>query len=360
MRERRLGERRLAAVVAANVADHSRLTPGHEDGTIARRSLIALLGGAIAWPMAGRAQQPEHAPRVGVLMPFSESDTLDQAFVSTFVQGLARLGWVEGKNIRMDYRFAAGDPTLFKTYAAELIGLSPNALLASTPPAVAALRRHTRTIPIVFVLVADPVALGFVATLARPAGNITGFTSYSGPFIGKWLQLLKAVAPNVKRVAVIFNPETTAFASLFQREIEAASSFGLLVTLAQVHNTAEIQGAVAAEAREPGGSLAILPDPFNLTHRKVIIAEANRHNLPSIGVPMDARDGALMSYFFDPVDSYARAAAYIDRILKGANPADLPVEQPAKFSLIINLKTAKVLGLTVPPAVLSVADEVIE
>ena len=207
----------------------------------------------------------------------------------------------------------------------------------------------------------DPVGLGFVQSLARPGGNITGFSAYDAPMIGKWLQLLKEVAPSVTRVAVIFNPDTAPFAPLFNRAIEAAApSFGMTVTLAPVHDDAGIEEAIATQAREPGGGLIILPEPLTVTHRDVIIAAATRHRLPLMGYAAFPRAGALMSYSFDPVDLYAQAASYIDRILKGASPADLPVQQPTKYSLIINLKTAKALGLTVPQSLLAHADEVIE
>jgi len=327
---------------------------------VRRRAFITVLGGAAAWPLAGHAQQAERVRRVGVLMGFPENDPFTQRIVTTFAQALGRLGWVEGKNIRIDYRFAAGDPTLYKTYGAELVGLSPDAILASPAPAVAALREQTHTIPIVFVFVPDPVGLGFVQSLARPGGNITGFSSYDAPILGKWLQLLKEVAPSVTRVAVIFNPDT-AFSPLPKTAIEAAApSVGVTVTLAPVHDDSAIEEAIAAQAREPGGCLISLPDSFNETHRDVIIAAAARHRLPDIGTPQFPRAGGLMSYWFDPVELFAPAASYIDRILKGANPAELPVQQPTKYSLIINLKTAKALGLTVPPAMVDLADEVIE
>jgi putative ABC transport system substrate-binding protein len=300
--------------------------------------------------------------RVGVLMTGPENNRVTEASKTAFLRALDRLGWVESKNIRIDYRFALGYPTLFKTYAAELVGLSPDAILASTTPAVAALQQQTRTIPIVFVSVSDPVGQGFVQSLARPGGNITGFSAYDAPLIGKWLQLLKEVAPNVTRVAVIFNPDTQPYATFYNRAIEAAApSFGMAITLAPVHDHAAIENAIAAEASESGGGVIALPDTFNTTHRDAIIAAAARHNLPLMGAgdPFP-RDGALMSYWFDQADQFAQAASYIDRILRGANPADLPVQQPTKYSLIINLKTAKVLGLTTPPAVLDLADEVIE
>jgi putative tryptophan/tyrosine transport system substrate-binding protein len=327
--------------------------------SLGRRASITVLGGAGVWPLAGHAQQPERVPRVGVLLAFPKNEPFTRALVTAFAQTLERLGWVEGKNIRIDYRFAAGDPTLFKRYAAELVGLSPDAILATTPPAVAALREQTRTIPIVFLLVVDPVGLGLVRSLARPGANITGFSSYDAPIIGKWLQLLKEVAPGVTRVAIMFNPET-AFAPSLNSEIEAAPSFGMTVTLAPVHDDTTIEGAIAAQGREPGGGLICLPDSFNVAHRDVIIAAAVRHGLPLIGTIEFPRAGGLMSYMWNSVDQFAQAASYIDRILKGASPADLPVQQPTKYSLIINLKTAKALGLTVPPNMLDLADQVIE
>ncbi len=326
-----------------------------------RRGFITVLGGAAAWPLAGHAQQPERIRRVGVLLGFSETDPFYHRIVSAFADALGRLGWVEGKNIRIDYRFAAGDPTLFKTYAAELVGLMPDAILADVLPAVAAVRQLTRTIPIVFLFVPDPVGLGLVQSLARPGGNITGFSSYDAELMGKWLELLKEIAPGVTRVAVIFNPETAPFAPLYNRAIEgAAPSFGMTVTLAPVHDDAAVEEAIAAQVREPGGGLICLPDSFNTTHRDVIIAASARRSLPLIGTIEFARAGGLMSFWFDTVERHAEAASYIDRILKGASPADLPVQQPTKYSLIINLKTAKALGLTVPAAMLDLADEVIE
>jgi putative tryptophan/tyrosine transport system substrate-binding protein len=291
---------------------------------VKRREFITVFTGAAAWPLAGHAQQPERVRRVGVLMAFGEDDPVARASEPAFAQALWRFGWVEGKNIQIDYRFAAGDPGLFKTYAAELVGMSPDVILASTPPAVVALQKQTVTIPIVFVLVLDPVGLGLVQSLARPGGNITGVGAIDPPIMGKWLQLLKKVAPTVTRVGVIFNPDTQPYAGLFNRAIDSAASFGVTVTLAPVRDDAAIEEAVSAQAREPGGGLISFPGAFNETH------------------------------------SYAQAASYVDRILKGASPADLPVQQPTKISLVINLKTAKAIGLTVPPAMLDLADEVIE
>jgi putative ABC transport system substrate-binding protein len=328
---------------------------------VRRRGFIVVLGGAAAWPLVGPAQQPEQIRRVGVLMSLPENDPRSRARVTTLAQALGRFGWVEGKNIRIDYRFAASDPTLFKTYAAELVGLLPDAILATSSSAVAALRQQTRTIPVVFTPVADPVGQGFVESLARPGGNITGFTTSDAELMGKWLQLLKEVAPSVTRVAVIFNPDTASYAPLFNRLIEtAAASFGMTVTLAPVHDDAGIGEAIAAQAHQPGGSLICLPDNFNVAHREAIIAATARHGLPEIGQRELTRAGGLISYDLDTDYGYMQATSYIDRILRGANPADLPVQQPTKYALIINLKTAKALGLTVPPSMLDLADELIE
>ena len=327
-----------------------------------RRGFITLLAGVVVWPFTGYAQRPERMRRVGALIAFPENDPNTQASITAFAQALGRLGWIEGKNMRVDYRFAAGDPTLFRTYAAELVALSPDVLLAGNTPAAVALRQQTRTIPIVFILVADPVGLGFVQSFARPGGNMTGFSSFDPPIMGKWLQLLKEIAPKVTRVAVIFNPDTAPYASLANAAIEAATpSLGITVALAPVHDDAGIEEAIGAQASAPGGGLIILPDSFNEAHREVIIVAAARCSLPLIGAPTFPRTGGLISYWFDIfVSPYAGGASYIDRILKGASPADLPVQQPTKYSLIINLKTAKALGLTVPERMLDIAVEVIE
>jgi putative tryptophan/tyrosine transport system substrate-binding protein len=328
---------------------------------VRRRQFITVLAAVASWPVAGRAQQPERMRRVGVLLPWPEKDPVAQASVKAFGARLGAFGWVAGENIQIDYRFGAGDPALYETYAAELVSLVPDAILADVLPAVTAVREHTRTIPIVFLFVPDPVGLGLVQSLARPGGNITGFSSYDAELMGKWLQLLKELAPGVTRVTVIFNPDTAPFAPLLNHAIEAAApAFEMTVTQAPVHHDTEIEAAIAMQAREPGGGLICLPDSFNTTHREVIIAAAARRSLPLIGTIEFPRAGGLMSYWFDTVERHAEAASYIDRILKGANPAELPVQQPTKFPLIINLKTAKTLGLTVPPSMLDLADEVIE
>lgn len=327
-----------------------------------RRRLLKLLGAAAAAsPAAGWAQQPERIRRVGVLMAFPDSDPVGQAGIKGLVAALSKLGWIVGRNLQIDYRFAAGDPGLFRQYGAELVALSPDVILAATPPAVAAVRRQTQTVPVVFVFMIDPIGLGLVKSLARPGGSTTGFGSFDAPLMGKWLQLLKEVSPGITRVGVIFNPETT-IAPAFNGAIQAAASaFRMVAKTIAVHDDAEIETAIADEGAKPGGSLITLPDSFNIAHRAAIIDAANRFRLPLMGLGESyPKSGALMSYFFDPADAIAQCASYIDRILRGASPGDLPVQQPDKFSLIINLRTAKALGLIVPQSLLQRADEVIE
>jgi putative ABC transport system substrate-binding protein len=325
-----------------------------------RREFITLASGAVVWPMAAWGQQPQRVHRLGWLIAFPENSPLAQEIRRAVAQALRNFGWVEGRNIQIDYRFAASDPALFKTYAAELIGLLPDVVLATTTPAAAALRELTRTIPIVFVVVPDPVGQGFVQSFPRPGGNMTGFVSFDPPIIGKWLQLLKEIAPGITRVAAIFNPDTGFDPSYFIREIEAATSLGVSAALAPVHDRARIEGIMAVQAREPGGGLIILPDSFNVRNRDLIIAAANRHKLPLIGFDIFARAGGLMSYWFDTVELHAQAASYVDRILKGTKASELPVQAPTRYKLMINLKTAKALGLEVSPTLLARADEVIE
>jgi putative ABC transport system substrate-binding protein len=325
-----------------------------------RRRLLVLIGGAVgSLPLGGAAQQPERLRRVGVLIAFPQTDPYAQAIVKTFTEALARIGWVEGKNIRIDYRFAGGNPALFKAYAEELVKLSPDAILTSTAPATLAMREQTRTIPIVFVIVPDPVGLGIVQSIAHPGGNLTGFASYDAAIIGKWLQLLKEAAPRITRVAIMFNPDT-AFAPPLDREIASALSFGVTGTLAPVHDDAGIEAAIETEARQPGGALICLPDSFNVTHRDLIVAAATHHGLPLLSMPDFCKAGGLLSYWYDFVELHGEAATYIDRILKGGSPAALPVQYPTKYALMINLKTAKALGLTMPQSLLARADEVIE
>ena len=325
-----------------------------------RREFITLLGGAAAaWPLVASAQQPQRISRLGWLISFPETHPLAQASVREFRNAMRRLGWVEGKDIHIEYRYAAAEPARFKAYAAELVGLPPDILLATTAPSAAAFHSLTRSIPVVFVLVPDPVGLGFVETFSRPGGNMTGFISFDAPIIGKWVQLLKEIAPAISRVTAIYNPDTALSPSL-DREIEAAASFGVSVVLVEVRDPVGLENAIAGEAREPGRGLMVLPDSFGTRHRDLIIAAANRHNLPLIAWDIFAPAGGLMSYWFDSAELHAQAASYVDRILKGEKPADLPVQAPTKYKLSINLKTAKALGIDVPPSLLARADEVIE
>jgi len=322
---------------------------------VRRREFLTAFGGAAAWSLTGHAQQPERFRRVGVLLAYPESNPFARSYMAAFTQALGQLGWAEDKNLWIDYRFAAGDPALFKAYAAELVGLVPDAILASTAPALAAVQQHTRTIPIVFVIVPDPVGRGLVPSLVRPGGNITGFASYDASIIGKWVQFV----PVVTRASIIFNPDTD-LAPPLDPVIAAAPSVGVTVTLGPVRDDAGIEAVAATQAHEPEGALIILPDSFNVTHIGVIVAAAVRSKLPSIAWTDLPRTGGLMSYWYDAVELHGRAASYIDRILRGASPADLPIQYPTKYSLIINLKTAKALGLTLTPTILARADEIIE
>ena len=270
--------------------------------------------------------------RIGWLISFPETNPLAQAIVWEFRNAMQKLGWVEGKDIHIEYRYAAAEPARFKAYAAELVGLAPDILLATTAPSATALHSLTRSIPIVFVLVPDPVGLGFVETFRRPGGHMTGFISFDAPIIGKWVQLLKEIAPAISRVAAIYNPDTALSPSL-DREIEAAASFGVAVVRVEVRDPVGLEDAIAVEASEPGRGVMVLPDSFGTRHRDLIIAAANRHNLPLIAWDIFAPAGGLMSYWFDSAELHAQAASYVDRILKGEKPADLPVQAPTKYKL---------------------------
>jgi putative ABC transport system substrate-binding protein len=327
-----------------------------------RREFITLLGSvAASWPLCAWAQQPEQMRRIGVLQTGNESDPETQRRIAIFVQGLQKLGWREGTNLMIDYRFAADDSERVRLYIAELVGLKPDLIWTSGGLPLLSLKRATRTIPIVFTLVYDPVGSGYVASLAQPGGNITGFTLGEFSMGGKMLEVLKEVAPQVSRVAVILTLEQPAQVAMW-RAIEAmAPSFGVRLTATDVQDPAEVERAIEAFAREPNGGLIVLPGPFTINHRELIISLAARHRLPAIyGYRFFATSGGLVSYGADPADQSRQAAAYADRILNGAKPEDLPIQQPTKFELVINLKTAKALGLTVPPLLLTRADEVIE
>jgi len=328
-----------------------------------RREFIALLGSATGvWPLPARAQQPAAVRRVGVLINLSENDLEAQRLLTAFREELARLGWVEGRNLRIDYRWANGDVTRIRTLAKELIQLSPDIIVGYATPSVVNLRQETDTIPIVFLSVTDPVGQGLVESLARPGGNITGFAVFEFSLGAKWLGALRQIAPNLKRVTTIFNPKTAPYYPLYLRAIEkAASSLDVEAIAIEIHDESEIEGAIDTLAREPDNGLIAMPDSFNMAHRQTIIASAGQYRLPAIYYfPLFANDGGLISYGPDETDMFRRTAGYVDRILKGAKAGDLPVQQPTSFRLVINLKTAKALGITVPAALLAGADEVIE
>jgi putative ABC transport system substrate-binding protein len=325
-----------------------------------RRDFVTLLGAAAAWPLAARAQQAGRVYRIGMLMGQPEGDPENASRIAAFRLALGKLGWSEGRNLLIDMRWGAGDPDRMRTHGKELSGLAPDIVVAESTPATAALRQEARGVPIVFLQVANPIGAGFVASLAHPGGNITGFTNFEPSMGGKWLELLKEVAPRLARAAAIFNPETHS--GQYWQSIEAAApSLAVKFTRAPVRGAAEIERAVEALARDPNGGLLVMPDSFTLTHRELIVTLAERHRLPSIyPFRVFPASGGLVSYGIDQVEIYRRAAAYVDRILRGANPGELPVEAPTKFELVINLKTAKALGLDVPWILQQRADEVIE
>jgi len=326
-----------------------------------RREFITLVSGAAAWPLAARAQQPERVRRIGFLSVVAESDPEIQAGIRELTQRLQELGWTSGRNVQIDFRFGGADPMLISMQAAELVEGQPDVFIASGLGAAAALRQQTLSIPIVFVQVADPVSAGFVTNLARPEGNITGFTNFEFSVGGKWLQLLKECAPAISRIAVVFDPANPPWAA-YLRTIEAAApSFGVQLTPVGVRDAAEITQRVTAFAREPNGAVVVFPSPVTVQHRESIIAAAAERRLPAIyPYRYFAVDGGLMSYGASLLDLYSGAALYVDRILKGAKVAELPVQQPTKYELVINLKTVKALGLTVPSTLLAHADAVIE
>jgi putative ABC transport system substrate-binding protein len=324
-----------------------------------RREFIVLLGSTAAWPVAARAQQPDRVRRIGVLMGISD-DPEGQARVAVFRQTLAALGWIEGRNVQFIHRWSAGEVVHARQFAKELLDLRSDVILANSTPVAAAIRDITRTTPTVFVQVSDPVAAGVVQSLARPGSNLTGFTNFEPSIASKWLELLKRVAPNIKRVAYLFNPNTAPL--FYARAVEtAAPLLSLNPFAAEVHNAAEMKGVIEQVARESGSGLIVLPDLFTATNRGSIIALAAQHRLPAV-YPFRyfVAGGGLMSYGIEMLETYRQAASYVDRILKGERPSDLPVQQPTKFEFVINLKTAMALGLEIPPTLLARADEVIE
>jgi putative ABC transport system substrate-binding protein len=327
-----------------------------------RRTFIAGLGSAAAWPVVARAQRGERVRRIGVLIGGDENDPEQKRRLAAFTQALADLGWIDGRNVRMDLRWGADDTNRLPAHAQELVGLQPDIILTYTTPATTAVRRETRTIPIVFVNVGDPVASSIVARLDRPSENITGFANFESSLGGKWLQLLSEIAPGLKRATIMFNPDTSPFVSRFMPSLEtAARSLKVALIIAPVHSDAEIEGAISALGRDLGGGLVVMPSAFMTAHGAPIILAAARNNIPVVYPSSGfARDGGLLSYGAEPSDGFRRAATYVDRILRGAKPAELPVQLPTKFEMVVNLKTAKALGLTVPQSILLTADEVIE
>jgi putative ABC transport system substrate-binding protein len=327
-----------------------------------RRTFISLVGGAATWPLAARAQQPERMRRIGMLMGYAENDSEAQAWIAAYREGLQKLGWTEGRNIRVDTRWASADAEAMQRFAQELVALQPDLILSATTPAVAALLQQTRTILIVFALVADPVGSGFVASIARPGGNVTGFVIVEGSLGGKWLELLKEIAPRVVRVAMLFNPSTALYAEFYLNPFKAAAaSLGVEAITAPVHDMSELESVVARLAREPNSGLVVIPDSFLNLYRAEVTSLAARYRLPAVYPYRDFTElGGLLSYGTDRLDNWRRAAGYVDRILKGEKPADLPVEAPSKYELVLNLKTAKALGLDVPWILQQRADEVIE
>jgi ABC-type uncharacterized transport system substrate-binding protein len=328
---------------------------------VKRRDFITLLSGAAAWPLAARAQQPEQMRHVGVLSPFAESDPDAQANETAFRQALEKLGWTDGRSIRINYRWGSADAERIRAYAIELVGLKPDVIVVSTSLVLQPLQRETRSIPIVFTQITDPVGSGFVESLARPGGNITGFTPAEFSMFGKSLEVLKDVARHVTRVAVILNPEQAPQLGMWHAIEAAAPSFKVQLTVADARDAAALERAIDAFARETNGGLIVLPSPATQVNRPLIIAMAARHRLPAVyAFRHFVTDGGLISYGVDLAEQYRQAASYVDRILRGEKPAELPVQQPTKFNLAVNLKTAKALGLTVPETLLARADEVIE
>jgi putative ABC transport system substrate-binding protein len=326
-----------------------------------RRQFMWTLAGAAAWPLAARAQQGKRMRRMGMLMPYAASDPQVQARIGAFLQGLQHLGWSVGNNIEIDYRWSAGNEDDTRKYAAELVALAPDVIFASGSAAVGPLQRATRTVPIVFALVPDPVGAGFVDSLAQPGGNITGFTAYEYGIGAKWLELLKEIAPSVTRVAVVRDPAITAGIGLWGAIQSVSPSFGVELRPVDVRDAGEIERALAAFARSPNGGLIATGSALTVVHRDLIIALAVRHRLPAVYYDRYfAAAGGLISYGPNNVEECRLAAGYVDRILKGEKPADLPVQAATKYELVINLKTASALGLTVPPSLVALADEVIE
>jgi putative tryptophan/tyrosine transport system substrate-binding protein len=356
-------DRNAAAQQSPAVAEVvlSFLSKEREASGLKRRSFITLLGGAAAWPLAARAQQPERMRRIGILLPVAPDDAEFQTRVGAFLQGLQQLGWAIGHNVRIDTRWAGASATEIRRHAAELVALAPDVILAHGVPTLGPLLQATHTVPIVFPTAADPVAAGFVDSLARPGGNATGFMDLEYGMAGKWLELLKQIASGVTRVAVLRDPATPTGPAQFGVIQAVAPSLGMEVNPVNVRDASEIERAVGAVAHFPNGGLIVTPSGWASVHRELIVKLAAQHKLPAVYFGRYfVAGGGLISYGPDLSDQYRRAAGYVDRILKGEKPADLPVQAPTKFELVINLKTAKALGVEVPATLLARANEVIE
>ncbi len=328
-----------------------------------RREFITLLGGAaVAWPLAARAQQLDRMRRVSLLLGIGENDPEAQSRVKALQKGLRDLGWVEGRNIRIDYRFAASDPNRIKEYVAELVRLAPDVIVANSTPVIAALRQATSTIPIVFAGLNDPVGQGFISSLSRPGGNITGFTFIEFAMVGKWIEMLRDASPDLARVALMFNPDTAPYYDVYLRSFESTPrSIAVDVRATPVRNVAEIEEVIATLGREPGSGLIAPADPFIVVQRDAILRSAEKHRVPAIYyLRQFVSEGGLMSYGPDMADIFRRAGSYVDRILKGAKAADLPAQSPVSYELVVNMKAAKAIGLTISDSFLLLADEVIE
>ena len=327
-----------------------------------RRAFISLLGSAAAWPVAARAQQGERKRKIGVLMGLAETNSFTIGYVRELREALQQLGWIDGQNIQFTYRYAAGDPSRARVLAKELVEMQPDLIVGHTTPVAAALSQATRSVPVVFVSITDPVRAGFVASMARPSGNMTGFTNYEFTMGAKWLEILKEIAPKTARVALLLNPDTGSYYAEYMHSVEAvALSSSVQAALDPVHNSAEIESTIIALAGKSGGGLIILPSAPITANIHLIIDLAAQYRIPAI-YPFGsyAKQGGLVAYGVALDDLFQRAADYVDRILKGQKPADLPVQAPTKYELVINLKTAKALGLNVTPILLAIADEVIE
>jgi putative ABC transport system substrate-binding protein len=327
-----------------------------------RRQFITLLGGAVAWPLAARAQQGDRRRRIGVLIARPEWDVEGQSYVTAFEEGLQRSGWITGRNVDVDYRWTAGNPSLSQAAVKELLATSPDILVVNSTANLFAAKQAAGTTPIIMAAIADPVAQGFVQSLARPGGNITGFSVEEPTMGAKWVELLKEAAPQVKHVTAIFNPGSSPFAKMFVPSIEEARTLFLFqLAVAAIANEDDVERGVATAARQPGGGLLFLPDSFLASRRETIAGIVAKHKIPAIySTATFVRSGGLIGYGFDRTDIFYRAAGYVDRILKGAKPAELPVQTPVKFELAINRRAAKTLNIDLPPTLLARADEVIE